>query len=137
MLKSKFGRAAAGIAAAVFALSIAACSSGSGEAPGGAESGSQSGTSALPPVMATPAELPGKTFEITKERPLVITVDNAHLVAEWTGQAEDEAVAKFAPGRDDGGAQFNPGFDAVGSGTTEASVTSPEGETFEFTITVP
>lgn len=130
MLTSISRKVAAGSAAVALALFAAACTSGAGAQEEG-------GASALPPVLVPPSELVGKTFEITKEHPLVVNLDDPAEVEAWTGQVVDEAVAEFIPGLDDGSAQFNPGFEAVGSGTTEASVTSPDGETLEFTIRVP
>ena len=129
MLRSVLGRATAGIAVVAMALSFGACSSVSGEKLDG-------GASALPPMLVAPAELAGQTFEITKEQPLVVDIEDPSEVEAWDGDVENQAVALFSPGRDDGSAQFNPSFDAVASGTTEASVISPSGETLEFTVRV-
>lgn len=123
------------VASAFLAVSLGACSAGSDSS--GADSSESESGEVLPPVLVEPSGLAGKTFEITKEQPLVITVEDPATVADWEGSATDDAVAKFVAGKDDGSAQFNPGFEAVGPGNTDASVTSPDGEVFEFTITVP
>lgn len=114
--------------AVLLAVSLVACS------PGTSTPSETNG--ALPPVIVTPSELAGTTVEITQEQPLVISVEDATEVEAWVGSVVDINVATFVPGEDDGDAQFNPGFEAVSAGSTEASVTSPEGEVLEFTITV-
>lgn len=113
-------------AAALLAGSVAACS-------GGEQKESEADTEALPPVIAEVSDLDGATFEINDEQPLVV---NAPDPTEWDGSTEDPAVAEFFPGEDDGSALFNPGFEARGSGSTGASMTSPDGETYDFTIMV-
>lgn len=88
---------------------------------------------ALPPVIAEVAELDGSTFEITPAQPLVV---NAPDPTKWTGEASDDSVAEFVPGEDDGSALFNPGFKAKGSGSTDATMTAPDGTVYAFTIVV-
>lgn len=84
--------------------------------------------------MLTIEELDNVEVTITKESPLVITVEGD--ATGWTGEAEDSKIAEFVPGGEKDGAEFNPGFDAKADGTTKASVTSPDGETTDFTIIV-
>lgn len=83
--------------------------------------------------MAEAADLSGAIFEITIENPLVVNVPDP---VGWSGEVEDSAVAEFIPGRDDGSAVFNPGFEAVGTGSTGASLTGPDGDEYAFTIVV-
>lgn len=141
-MKTAFFKPFVALAASAFlAVSLGACSSGAGssgaDSSGSGSSGSAKQGEVLPPILVAPSDLAGKTFEITKEQPLVINVEDPSTVADWAGSADDSVVAKFVPGEDDGSAQFNPGFEAVGSGSTDASVIAPDGEVFEFTITVP
>ena len=91
-------------------------------------------TEALPPVIAEVSELDGATFEISESQPLVI---NAPDPVDWAGVADDPEVAEFVPGKEeDGGATYNPSFEAKGAGETAASMTSPAGETYDFTLVV-
>ncbi len=111
--------------AALLGLSLSSCG-------GDAESNADS-PQALPPVIAEVGELDGSTFEINAAQPLVV---NAPDPTEWTGEASDPAVAEFVPGKDDGSALFNPGFEAKGSGSTDATMTAPDGTVYAFTIVV-
>lgn len=120
---------AAVAASLLLVTSLGACSSGGDK--------SSDSNEALPPVLVAPSELAGNTFEVTKEQPLVINVEDPAEVEAWSGDVEAAAVAVFTPGYDDGSAQYNPSFEAVGSGETDAWVTSPDGELMEFTIKVP
>ena len=136
--------AVAAASSALLLFSLAGCSSGtSTETPETdtdvveeviEESPEGEGTQVLPPQIVDPEELQGASFEVTAEQPLVINADDP---AEWTGTTTDTTVAVFVPGSDDGTTVFNPGFEAVGPGETVASVTSPDGDTYDFTITVP
>lgn len=110
---------------AVLATSLSAC---------GSAGGPSDSDEALPPLIVTPAELEGGSFQITEQQPLVI---NAEDTTEWTGQVSDGEVAEFIPGTDEDGMQTNPGFAAKKTGETEASVTSPTGEVYEFSLVVP
>lgn len=89
------------------------------------------------PELVTTDNLAGASVQISKNRPLVIPVDDDHP-ERWTeGGVDDESVAAFVPGKDDGKTNSNPGFEAVSKGTTGASLTDPNtGESIEFTITV-
>ncbi len=123
MSKSTLSKIAVGLTAIALALSMSACSSVAKD----------SAQEALPPVIAAQTELEGQTFEINDKQSLVINVDDTE---GWIGEVADPNVAEFIPGGHRGAAEFNPGFAAVGEGTTTASVTSPNGETYEFTIVV-
>ncbi|MFZ1382386.1 MAG: hypothetical protein WAS54_06325 [Scrofimicrobium sp.] len=122
------------VATGALALGLGACTSNSGGEKPTSDSGtSVDGGSVLPPVIAEVADLDGGSFTINEKQPLVVNADDP---TEWTGEATDEAVAEFVAGRDDGSAVFNPGFSAVGPGTTDASMTSPDGTTYSFKIIV-
>lgn len=90
------------------------------------------------PTFVTLDNLHGAHVEITERQPLVIPVGYDQDASKWTdGGADDEAVARFVPGSKDGSSQSNPGFEAVGEGTTGAHLKNPStGENIEFTITV-
>ncbi|MEH0147662.1 hypothetical protein V6D40_08315 [Corynebacterium sp. Q4381] len=125
MKHSKIGAAAV----VALALSTGACGGGAGSA----------GQTALEaPTFVTLDNLHGADVEITKRQPLVIPVGYDQDASAWTsGGVDDETVATFVPGSKDGNTETNPGFHAVGSGTTGAHLTNPAtGEDIEFTITV-
>lgn len=90
-------------------------------------------TEALPPVIVEVGELDGATLEISGSQPLVV---NAPDPIDWIGMADDPEVAEFIPGKEDGGATYNPGFEARGPGKTSATMTSPEEESYDFTLVV-
>ena len=94
------------------------------------------GETELPaPIIVTPDEAAGTTVEVPSDNTLVIDVDGD--VTAWTGESADAHVVEFVPGRDDGDATFNPGFEPHGEGTTEVSITDgATGETYDFTVTV-
>lgn len=87
----------------------------------------------LPPEIAESTQLEGEEFVLVGDQELVINVDDP---ASWTGETSDPSVAEFQAGSDDGSATYNPGFTPKSPGTTAASITSPGGETYEFTIVV-
>ncbi len=113
--------------AALLGLSLSSCD-------GGDVGSNTDSPQALPPVIAEVGELDGSTFEINSAQPLVV---NAPDPTEWTGEASDHSVAEFIPGKDDGSALFNPGFEARGSGSTDATMTAPDGTVYSFTLVVP
>lgn len=88
------------------------------------------------PELVTTDNLDGASVEVSSNRPLVIPVEDDHP-ERWTqGSVEDESVARFVPGKDSGPSDSNPGFEAVGKGTTSATLTDPDsGEVYTFTIT--
>lgn len=87
------------------------------------------------PIIVTPDEAQGTTVEVPSGSTLVIDVEGE--VTDWTGESDDDHVVEFVPGRDDGDATFNPGFEPHGEGTTEVSITDGvTGETYEFAVTV-
>lgn len=107
-------------------LSLSSCSDATNK--------DEEATEALPPVIVELDQLDGETFEITSDRPLVV---NAPEPADWQGETADPAVAVFAPGRLEESAEYNPGFEAVGPGLTSASMTGPDGTTYNFELAVP
>lgn len=106
-------------------FSVAGCSAGAGEEKGNSE--------LLPPVLAEVEDLQGATFELNDLQPLVV---NAPDPVEWLGEVENPEVADFFPGFQEDDAVFNPGFEPRSPGSTGASLTSPLGETYDFTIIV-
>ena len=93
-------------------------------------------SSALPPVIVEVGSLDGATVEVPEGGVIDVTGDD-ETYTDWTAEIADPEVASFTPGRDEGGAQFNPGFEALAVGSTEVTLTnSSSGETLTFTIDV-
>lgn len=90
-------------------------------------------SSALPPIIVEPADLPEGTFEINMDQPLIINVDEP---TKWLGETSETGVARFVPGWEEELATYNPGFEAVAPGSTSASLTDPAGTEYEFNIVV-
>ena len=119
------------LAGAVLAIGSAGCS-GSADSGEGNETGPITNP-ALPPEIAETTQLQDETFLLVGDQELVINVDDP---ASWTGETSDPSVAEFEPGSDDGSVSYNPGFTPKSPGTTAASLTSPGGDVYEFTIVV-
>ena len=111
----------AALAASVAGLTACASSGGDAELPA--------------PIIVTPEEAKGTTVDVPSDTTLVIKVDGD--VTAWTGESSDPHVVEFVPGKVDGGATFNPGFEPHGEGTTDVSITDGStGDTYDFTVTV-
>ncbi|MCJ1706725.1 hypothetical protein [Microbacterium sp. VKM Ac-2923] len=121
-------------------LMIAGCTpSASEDSSGGADASSvPSATAAdqlLPPTTVAPADLEGTDARVILGTSLVLAVADGSE-GEWTGTTADVAIAEFSPGGPSEGAVFRPGFIVREVGTTDATVTGPDGRTIAFTITV-
>ncbi|WP_147309122.1 hypothetical protein [Agromyces sp. PvR057] len=112
------------IAAAVSAT-VACSSSGGGDDP-----------SVLPPVMADVSTIDGTTVQVPNGGTLDITGDD-ETYTDWTAEIADEDILSFTPGKDDGSATFNPGFEAKNEGTTDVEMkNSTSGDEVHFTVEV-
>ena len=115
----------------VAALSLVGCAHTAPQPGPSASAGQQ-----LPaPIILEPSALAGKQIRISLQIPLVVKVD-ATALATWTGTVADPSVAAFTAGGERNGASFDPGFTAVKVGTTQATLTGPDGKIIAFTITV-
>lgn len=93
-------------------------------------------SSVLPPVIVDVNSLDGTTVEVPEGGTIDITGDD-ETFTDWEATIADPAVASFTPGREEGSAQFNPGLQATGVGTTEVTLTnSSSGATLTFTVDV-
>jgi hypothetical protein len=112
---------------------LAACS---GDDDDDTSSTTEGSSSALPPVIVEVGSLDGTTVEVPEGGAIDVTGDD-ETYTDWTAEIADPAIVSFTPGRDDGSAQFNPGFDALAVGSTEVTLTnSSSGETLTFTVDV-
>lgn len=124
-------------AAATIAIAmLAGCSS----APEATQStpGTQTATTteALPPIMKEPAALDGSTVKVPIKRELVLVVPEGDDAAAWTGALDDETIAEFVPGTNDGSATHNPGVHPLAEGETTVTLTDPTGQTISFTLII-
>lgn len=88
------------------------------------------------PIYFTPEDLQGKDVSISLDIPLTITIEDDADLDKWHGEVTDDTVAEFTAGKMQDGASFNPGFNALKTGTTDATLTGPDGKEITFTITV-
>lgn len=136
-------RSSTAVAAAVLALTatVSGCTPPASETPAVEDSAPASSPTAsgmdqmLPPTMVTPDTLEGTDARVVLGTSLVLAVPDGSE-GEWTGTTADVAVAEFSPGGPSEGAVFRPGFVVRELGTTDATVTGPDGRTIAFTITV-
>lgn len=116
----------------VAAALLSACSTSSGGA-----NASPIGGDLIAPVTKNVGDLQGEDVELVVGQ--VLNINTGDLaVQSYAGEVADEAVAIFVPGREDGGAEFNPGVEAVGLGSTDVVLTNQDGgiEPVTFTVTV-
>lgn len=78
----------------------------------------------------------GTTVQVPEGGSIDLTGDE-ETFTEWTAEITDPEVVEFVPGRDDGGAQFNPGLTATSVGETEVTLENgATGDTVTFTVEV-
>jgi hypothetical protein len=127
----KAGAIVALAGAAVFSLS--ACSTAS-STPESSETTEESGSTVIAPVIVDVADLDGSTVDVQEGNFIDVNVP-MDSEALWTAKIADEMILSFTPGGTDGGAVFNPGFEALGVGTTEVTMTDGT-TTVTFTVNV-
>lgn len=134
-------RITAAAVAMALPLMVAGCTPTAPEDPSVAEPVASASPAAsgmdqmLPPTTVAPADLAGTDVRVIRGTSLVLEVPDG-TEADWTGTTADVAIAEFSPGGPSEGAVFRPGFVVREIGTTDATVTGPEGQTVAFTITV-
>lgn len=121
-------------------LATAGCTaSGGGAQPAGVSSSptpsTAGGLQALPPTIVSPGELDGTDVAVVVGTALVIAVDDG-TEDQWSGTTTDPAIAEFSAGGSDEGATFRPGFEARKIGSTQATLTGPDGREIAFTLSV-
>lgn len=89
----------------------------------------------IAPVTRDVGSLQGETVEL--EVGQVLNIDTGDLAVDsYTGEVEDESVARFVPGREDGGATYNPGVEALAEGSTQVVLSNSDGGIQDVTFTV-
>ncbi len=117
----------------VAAALLSACSTTSS----GGATASPIGGDVIAPVTKNVNDLQGADVDLVIGQVLNINTGDLAVQSYW-GKVADESVATFVPGREDGGAEFNPGVEAVGAGSTTVVLTNQDGgiEPVTFTVTV-
>ena len=94
------------------------------------------GSSVLPPIIADLNTIDGTTVDVKAGGSIDLTGDDT-TYSDWTGEISDPKVAVFVPGKDEGGASFNPGVKALAPGEAEVKMTnSTSNKTVTFTVKV-
>ena len=127
----KAGAIVALAGAAVFSLS--ACSTAS-STPESSETTEESGSTVIAPVIVDVADLDGTTVDVQEGNFIDVNVP-MDSEALWTAKIADDMILSFTAGGTDGSAVFNPGFEALGVGTTEVTMTDGT-TTVTFTVNV-
>ncbi len=113
----------------VAGLLVAACGSGSPSASPIPSSSAAGGQVVGPVILDTQTT----AATVTVGRMVVFRVDNPET---WEITADPAGVVKVQKGYVDGSASFNPGAEAIASGTATVTLTSPAADALVFTITV-
>lgn len=89
------------------------------------------------PVVMDVGELQGETVELAVGQ--VLDIDTGSLAVDsYSGEVEDESVAEFTAGREEGGTTYNPGVTALAPGTTKVVLSNSDGgiQNVSFTVEV-
>jgi ABC-type enterochelin transport system substrate-binding protein len=122
--------------AAAIALSACAGESTPSTSPSASTSESPA-TPVIAPVTMDSNDLQAATVELVVGQ--VLNIDTGDLAVDsYSAEVSDDAVAEFVQGREEGGAVFNPGFEAIAEGSTEVTMTNADGgiQPLQFTIEV-
>lgn len=89
----------------------------------------------IAPVTENVNDLQGATVELVVGQ--VLDIDTGSLAVDsYRGAVEDPAVAEFVAGRDEGGATYNPGVEALAPGSTTVVLSNSDGGIQDVTFTV-
>jgi len=81
-------------------------------------------------------EIDGESIKVVDGNVIDLAGDD-ETYADWDAEIDDPAIVEFAPGRDDGSAQFNPGLTATAVGSTAVALENgATGDTVSFTVEV-
>ncbi|MDQ7878000.1 hypothetical protein Q9R08_08460 [Microbacterium sp. QXD-8] len=87
------------------------------------------------PVVRDVGDLQGTTVEL--EVGQVLDIDTGDLAVDsYSGVVSDPSVATFTPGREEDGATFSPGVEALAEGSTEVVLSNEDGGIQDVTFTV-
>lgn len=89
----------------------------------------------IAPVTRDAGSLQGATVEL--EVGQVLNIDTGDLAVDsYQGEVEDPSIARFTPGREEDGATFNPGVEALAEGETTVVLSNSDGGIQDVTFTV-
>ena len=92
-------------------------------------------TPVVAPVVMDVNDLQGETVELAVGQ--VLDIETGSLAVDsYSGEVEDESVATFTAGREDGGTTYNPGVTGVAEGTTKVVLSNSDGGIQDVTFTV-
>ncbi|MFB2581244.1 hypothetical protein ACEXQD_08325 [Herbiconiux sp. P15] len=126
----------AGVVVAAAALGLSACSSTSAETPAtSAETEAPIGGDVITPVSMEANDLQGATVDLVVGQ--ILNINTGDLATDsYTGEVDDTAVAEFVAGGTEGGAELNPGVEALAVGETSVTLTNSNGGIQPLTFTV-
>lgn len=111
---------AGAVVAAAIALALSACAQ---PAP------------VVAPVVMDVNDLQGQTVELVVGQ--VLDIETGSLAVDsYSGDVQDESVATFTAGREEGGTTYNPGVTAIADGTTKVVLSNSDGGIQDVTFTV-
>ena len=92
-------------------------------------------TPVIAPVTRDAGDLQGATVDLVVGQ--VLNINTGDLAVDsYSGEVDDESVAEFTAGREDGSATFNPGVTALAEGSTTVVLTNADGGIQPITFTV-
>ncbi len=127
----KAGAIVALAGAAVFSLSACSMETSNSES---SETTEETGSNVIAPIIVDVTTLEGQTVEVGEGNFIDVLVP-ADSEALWTATVGDSMILTFVAGGTDGSAVFNPGFEAVGVGTTDVTMTDGT-TTVKFTVNI-
>ncbi|MCP2637089.1 hypothetical protein K0817_011025 [Microbacterium sp. HD4P20] len=87
------------------------------------------------PVTRDVGTLQGATVDLVVGQ--VLNIDTGDLAVDsYRGEVADPEVATFVAGREEGGATYNPGVEALADGTTTVVLSNENGGIQDVTFTV-
>ena len=97
--------------------------------------GCASSSPVVAPVTQDVGSLQGATVDLVVGQ--VLNIDTGDLAVDsYRGEVEDPDVAEFVAGREEDGATFNPGVEALAEGTTTVVLSNEDGGIQDVTFTV-
>ncbi len=118
------------VAGAALALTAALTGCSGRTSSGGDSSSSQQ----LPPIIVNIDKAAGTTVTVPLSNVVDVNVGSTD-VTKWTAKIGDADIVSFTKGKDDGSAQFNPGFEPIAPGTTDVTMSNGD-QDVKFTVTV-
>ncbi|MCD4557891.1 hypothetical protein [Schaalia sp. lx-100] len=108
--------------------SLTACSTPSAHMSGMQSAGKAAAQSSQPaPIAKRPETINGSEVKVPEQRGLVLMI--AENADKWTAEIADSSIVEFVAGE-------KPVFKPLAVGSTEVTLTPPQGEAITFTLSV-